>query len=118
MPAVVQDSMAPAPILAAPSMSPVPVAAAYPFPPQNDDKAVISLILGVLALVSFSILTGIPAIVLGNASRQRIRASAGQLTGEGMATAGVVMGWISVGLIAVVGLMIVAMLLFLIPGSR
>jgi hypothetical protein len=79
---------------------------------------VISLILGVLAFAGFSILTGIPAIILGNASRERIRASAGQLTGEGMATAGVVMGWISVGLVGVVGLMILAMLLFLIPGGR
>jgi hypothetical protein len=88
------------------------------FAPQSDDKAVISLVLGILSLVSFSILTGIPAIILGKSSRDRIRASGGQLTGEGLATAGLIMGWISVGLAAVVALvLIVLMVLFSIYGG-
>jgi hypothetical protein len=84
--------------------------------PQNDDKAVISLVLGILSLVSFSILAGIPAIILGNASRERIRASSGQLTGEGLATAGVVMGWISVALALVIVFIVFMMAFIIVPG--
>jgi len=81
-------------------------------PAQTDDKAVISLVLGVLSLISFSILAGIPAIILGKTSRENIRASSGRLTGEGMATAGIVMGWVSVGLVGVVLLIVLLVVIF------
>jgi Domain of unknown function (DUF4190) len=74
------------------------VAPQYVAVQPTEDKAVISMILGILGLVSFSILAGIPAIILGNMSRNNIRASSGRLGGESMATAGIVMGWVSVGL--------------------
>lgn len=80
--------------------------------PQTDDKAVISLVLGILSLVSFSIFAGIPAIIVGKMSRDNIRASSGRLTGEGMATAGIVMGWISVGLAILILLVIILMVLY------
>lgn len=86
--------------------------------PQTDDKAVISLVLGVLSLVSFSILTGIPAIILGKTARENIRASSGRLTGESMATAGIVMGWVSVGLAAVIALFVAVMVIFAIAAHR
>jgi hypothetical protein len=115
----------------APAVAPLPVAqgnvpSAYPVPafaapqfvpaPQTDDKAVISLVLGVLSLVSFSILTGIPAIILGKTARENIRASSGRLTGESMATAGIVMGWVSVGFAALIALFIVVMVIFAIAA--
>ena len=74
--------------------------------------------LGVLSLASLSILAGIPAIILGKMSRENIRASSGRLTGEGMATAGMVMGWVSVGLAGVFALIILAMVVYLIPGGH
>jgi hypothetical protein len=86
-------------------------------PPQTDDKAVISLVLGVLSLVSFSILTGIPAIILGKTSRENIRASSGRLTGEGMATAGIVMGWVSVGLAGVIALIVMLIVIFAVAAG-
>jgi hypothetical protein len=81
---------------------------------------VISLILGILGLVSFSILAGIPAIILGNMSRNNIRASSGRLGGEGMATAGIVMGWVSVGLagLAVLVVIIIIIVAFAASGIR
>ncbi len=110
----------PAPTAAVlPPPGPAAVAAVQAVPvQQTEDKAVISLVLGILSLVSFSILTGIPAIIVGRMSRENIRASAGHLTGEGMATAGIVMGWISVGLAVLFLLFIVLMVLYLIPGGR
>jgi hypothetical protein len=83
---------------------------------QTEDKAVISLVLGILSLVGLSILGGIPAIILGKMSRNNIRASSGRLTGEGMATAGMVLGWISVGLAVLFLLLIVLMVFYLIPS--
>jgi uncharacterized membrane protein YjgN (DUF898 family) len=89
----------------------LPVVAPQYIVAPTEDKAIISMILGILALVSFSILAGIPAIILGKMSRDNIRASSGRLSGEGMATAGIVMGWVSVG---IVGLAVVVVLIIVI----
>src|SRR5436853_444777 len=70
--------------------------------PQTDGKAIGSLVCGILSLVCFSFLTGIPAIVLGHISRSSIRNSMGRLKGEGMALAGLIMGYISIVLIPVI----------------
>ncbi len=96
-----------------------PYVPAQPMPAQpTEDKAVISLVLGILSLVSLSIIAGIPAIILGNQSRKNIRASAGRLGGEGMATAGIVMGWVSVGLAAVIAIIVVLVIIFAIAASH
>jgi competence protein ComGC len=47
----------------------------------------------------FSILTGIPAIILGHLSRSAIRNSLGRLKGEGMALAGMILGYVSVAIV-------------------
>src|SRR5229473_2261001 len=65
----------------------------------GDGKAVVSLILGILAIFPFSIFAGIPAVVLGHISRSSIARSMGRLKGEGMALAGLIMGYLSVALI-------------------
>ncbi len=64
--------------------------------PQTDGKATASLILGILSLTCFWIFTGIPAVILGHISRTNIRKSMGRLKGDGMALAGLIMGYISV----------------------
>jgi type IV pilus assembly protein PilA len=64
-------------------------------PPSPDDptsgKALASLITGIFGLLFFPI--GIAAIILGHMSRTKIRNSNGRLKGDGMATAGLVMGY-------------------------
>jgi type II secretory pathway pseudopilin PulG len=77
------------------------IPAGYPFEAQTDDKAVASLVLGVLS-VFFSFLTGIPAVILGHLSRSSIKKSMGKLKGEGMALTGLILGYISVAFIPVV----------------
>lgn len=62
---------------------------------QTDGKATASLILGILSLICLSIFAGIPAIILGHISKANIRRSMGRLKGDGMATAGLIMGYIS-----------------------
>lgn len=68
---------------------------------QTDGKATGSLILGILSLLCFSFLAGIPAVVLGHMSRKNIRESMGRLKGDGMALAGLIMGYISIATIPV-----------------
>lgn len=68
----------------------------YQMRPQTEGKATAALVLGILSLVCFGILAGIPAIILGHISRGNIRRSMGRLSGEGMALAGLIMGYLSV----------------------
>jgi len=66
--------------------------------PQTNQKAMWSMILGILSLVCCGLLAGIPALILGNSAQKEIAASGGAQSGEGMAKAGVILGWISIAL--------------------
>jgi len=66
---------------------------------KTDGKAVASLILGILSVTIFWILAGIPAVIFGHISRASIRKSMGRLKGEGMALAGLIMGYLSLAAI-------------------
>ena len=57
--------------------------------------AVTSLILGILSMVCFGFLTGIPAIILGHIAHGRTRKTPEQFAGSGLAIAGFVMGYAS-----------------------
>ena len=83
---------------AAPSVLPPP-------PPlvnaPTSGKALASMILGICSFF-FSVLTGIPAVILGHLAHAEIRRSAGRLQGEGMALAGLILGYVSVVFIPIV----------------
>ena len=66
--------------------------------PETHSNAIISLILGIVGITSCSILTGIPALILGYKARGEIDAAPTRYTGRGMAVAGIITGWISIGL--------------------
>ncbi len=68
---------------------------AYVYP--KNDLAVWSLVLGIAGIVLGCLfLTGVPAVIVGrNAQRA---AAEGLANNAGMATAGVVLGWVSIGL--------------------
>lgn len=82
------------------SSTPAPYSAPYGAPtmPQQSSTALIALILGIVSFIGPSIFTAIPAVILGRNARRDIQASNGQLTGDGMAQAGVILGWINIGL--------------------
>lgn len=61
---------------------------------RTDGKAVASLVLGLLGLVTC--IAGIPAIILGHIARSNIEKSKGQLKGDGMALAGLILGYFTV----------------------
>ncbi|MCI0353466.1 MAG: DUF4190 domain-containing protein [Acidobacteria bacterium] len=74
-----------------------PAPPAYTGPKKNSGKAIASVILGAFA-IPFAILLipGILAVVFGNMALSEIKRSAGRVKGKGMATAGLVMGSLSV----------------------
>jgi hypothetical protein len=66
----------------------------YQQPARTSGMAVASLVLGLLFLWGVG---SILAIIFGYQGRNEIDRSGGQITGRGMATAGLVLGWIGIG---------------------
>jgi hypothetical protein len=70
---------------------------------QNSSLAVISLISGIASFFILPLLGAIAAIITGNMAKKEIQQSGGQLTGEGMARWGMILGWVNIGL-SVIGI--------------
>ncbi|MEJ2709082.1 MAG: DUF4190 domain-containing protein [Anaerolineales bacterium] len=68
------------------------------YAPPNSSMAIISLIAGVLGLTFFPVIGSIVALITGYMAKREIQESAGDLGGDGMATAGIILGWIGVAL--------------------
>jgi hypothetical protein len=81
-----------------------------PAPRQTSTYAVISLIAGILGWTLLPFLGSIGAIIFGHLARAEIRRSNGQLDGDGLAVAGLILGWISVALAI---LSVIAILVFI-----
>ena len=82
--------------------------------PQTNSMAVVSLIFGILSYLGLAIIGAIIAIIAGHVAKGQIRASNGWQTGDGMATAGLVMGYIQIVLL-LCGCVFVALIL-LVPA--
>ncbi len=69
--------------------------------PQTHILAIVSLVLSLLGLVPvLPVVGGIGGIITGVIARKEIRANPSQYSGEGVARAGIILGWICVGLAA------------------
>jgi hypothetical protein len=64
------------------------------YQPPTSGKATTSLVLGIVSLVACGLLLGIPAMIVGRQAKREIRESGGRLSGDGLATAGIVTGLI------------------------
>lgn len=67
-------------------------------PLETSSKAIASLILGIIPL---SIISSIPAVVLGHLALSEIKKSGGRLGGRGLAVAGLVLGYLGIALVPV-----------------
>ncbi len=80
---------------------------------RNSKLAYASLAMGFTSWLLIPFLAGIAAIVLGHMARLEIARSEGRLTGDGLAIAGLVMGYANVIILALITLCIAS--LFLLP---
>jgi len=86
-----------------------------PFPasaaPPKTGLSITSLVLGILSMVACSIFTGIPAIITGHLARGRAKKEPGVYGGEGLALAGLIMGYVSIAMTVVMIPLLAAMML-------
>jgi hypothetical protein len=98
-------------ITAAPHAPAMPALPTYPQQPMyvqrpaTNGKAVASLVLGILCLYGIG---SILALIFGFMARNEIDASGGAQTGRGMATAGIVLGFIGIAIMV----LLIALVLF------
>ncbi|HEY0696425.1 MAG TPA: DUF4190 domain-containing protein [Micromonospora sp.] len=97
-----------------PEAQPVPGYPAYGYPvaaaPQNNGMAIASMVVSIVGLVGLcgyglGGYIGIVGAILGHVSKRQIR-ERGE-AGGGMATAGIVMGWIATGIAVIATVLIV-----------
>jgi uncharacterized protein DUF4190 len=102
-----------APHMQQPPQPPPPPPAPYmqqvPMVPRTNNLAIVSLIFGVVAWVLCPIVGAVVAVVTGHRARGEIRTSGEG--GEGMALAGLILGYLNLGLVGVSILVIVLILL-------
>jgi len=75
---------------ATPGEAPAGVPPVPALPPENSGKAIASLVFGLLFFIPFAF---VAAIVFGHVALSEIKKSAGRLKGEGIAIAGLVLGY-------------------------
>ena len=82
--------------------------------PRTPPVAIWSLILAVLSFTCGWLFTAIPAVICGHIARAKIRKSGGALGGRGIATAGLILGYIAL----VLGIMGIPLLISMIQSDR
>ena len=79
---------------------------------QSSTTAIISLIAGIGGVTVIPVIGSIVAVITGHMAKKEIAASMGRLTGEGLATVGLVLGYLNLAL-AVLGLCLAILALIL-----
>ena len=85
-----------------------------PAQPPNSTMAIVSLVAGILGFTFVPTIGSIVAVITGYMAQKEIRASNGALGGQGLATAGLILGWIGVAL-SLIGICIVCVVFAIIP---
>jgi hypothetical protein len=68
--------------------------------PQTSNLAVIALILGIVSWVFLPFIAAIGAVITGHMGRREVLTSGGRLTGGGLATAGLILGYLNLAVFA------------------
>lgn len=82
-------------------------------PLPTSTLAIVSMIAGIMGFGVFPVVGTIIAIITGYMARQETRAIPPRFAGDGMATAGIIMGYIQVGLFIVSICCFIAYLVFI-----
>jgi uncharacterized membrane protein len=69
------------------------------FQPQDTSTwAIVSLIGGVVSFLFAPFIGSVVALIAGYTAKKEIRESNGRLSGDGLATAGLIIGWVNIAL--------------------
>ena len=63
---------------------------------RTSTLAVVSLVFGLLGWTVLPVIGSLIAIVIGHMARRKIRQSFGEIEGDGIAVAGLVLGWVPI----------------------
>lgn len=107
----IPESIQPAPIQPAPVQ---PMVATK----RDSGLAIASLVCGIAAWIIVPFIGAIAAVILGHLAKKEIRESGGTVGGDGMALAGLLMGYIQIGLIILAVIIGVVLLLTFSTVSR
>ncbi len=80
--------------------------------PQTSSMAIVSLVAGILGFTLIPVLGSIVAVITGPMAKKEILGSAGRLGGEGLAQAGIILGWAGIAL-SVLGICITGVVIAL-----
>ena len=78
----------------------------------NSAMAVASMILGIVGIVALPLIGSILALIFGYMARNEIRTSQGRVGGQGMATAGIIMGYIGIGISILLTIFVIGTFVF------
>ena len=85
---------------------------ANPYPqPQTSSKAIVALVLAILAWTTCPVFLAIPAVIFAGQAKREIESSNGWVTGEGFVTASRVMGWLNIALVGAFVLFFVVLMI-------
>ncbi|HEU5312340.1 MAG TPA: DUF4190 domain-containing protein [Candidatus Udaeobacter sp.] len=94
--------------------TPPPPPPAVPQAVRTAPVAIWSLVLAILSFTCGWLFTAVPAVICGHIARSKIRKSGGGLGGKGIATAGLILGYIAL----VLGIMGIPLLVSMIQSDR
>jgi uncharacterized protein DUF4190 len=81
--------------------TPQVVTYAAPMPLPSSSLATVSMVMGILGFTFLPLVATVVALIAGYAARKETRSVPPRASGDSMATAGIIMGWIQVGLAAI-----------------
>ena len=96
------------------SLPPLPTA---PIVKRDSTLAIISLIAGITGWTIFPVIGAIIAVVTGHLAKKEIRESGGALSGDGMALAGIILGYTMIGITLLIILLIILAVVLFIPTA-
>ena len=80
--------------------------------PRTSALAIVSLVFGILSWFALPLVGAVVAVITGHLARGEIRRAADTLEGDGMAVAGLALGWTNL----IVGLLALLIFLFVFGG--
>ena len=84
---------------------------------QTSNLATFALILGILSWIFLPFVAAVGAVITGHMGRRQIRESNGHLTGEGLATAGLVLGYLNIALSLLLLVIFCVLPFFVVAGT-